>query len=124
MVFKCLRSLKSYPPDLFIFASSSSVMAPNKFPLKEDDSTDKPSSLCATKKANELLAYTYSDLYNIKTVGLRFFTVYGPFGRPDMAYFSFTKSITENKPIKVFNNGTFLEISLISKILLKELLPF
>jgi UDP-glucuronate 4-epimerase len=102
-----LEVCKSYPPDLFIFASSSSVYGnSNKFPLKEDDSTDKPSSLyAATKKANELLAYTYSDLYNIKTVGLRFFTVYGPFGRPDMAYFSFTKSIIENKPIKVFNNG-------------------
>jgi UDP-glucuronate 4-epimerase len=102
-----LEVCKSYPPELLIFASSSSVYGnSNKFPLREDDHTDTPSSLyAATKKANELLAYSYSQLHKLRTVGLRFFTVYGPFGRPDMAYFSFTKSILENKPIRVFNNG-------------------
>jgi len=67
---------------------------------------DKPVSLyAATKKSNEIMGYTYSHLYGIPATGLRFFTVYGPYGRPDMAYFSFTKSIMEGKPIKVFNNG-------------------
>ena len=90
-----------------IYASSSSVYGGNKkYPFSEMDSVDHPISLyAATKKANELMAHTYSHLYNLPTTGLRFFTVYGPWGRPDMALFLFTKSILENKPIKVFNNG-------------------
>jgi UDP-glucuronate 4-epimerase len=90
-----------------VYASSSSVYGMNtKIPFSTDDRVDFPISLyAATKKANELMAHTYSHLYNLPTTGLRFFTVYGPWGRPDMAYFSFTKAILEGKPIDVFNNG-------------------
>lgn len=90
-----------------LFASSSSVYGLNeKKPFAVTDNTDYPISLyAATKKSNELLAHTYSHLFNIPCTGLRFFTVYGPFGRPDMAYYSFTKSILKGLPIKVFNNG-------------------
>ncbi len=90
-----------------IYASSSSVYGLNKtIPFSEEDSLAHPISLyAASKKANELMAHTYSQLYNIPTTGLRFFTVYGPWGRPDMALFIFTKKILEGKPIQVFNNG-------------------
>lgn len=90
-----------------VYASSSSVYGANqKVPFAIEDPVDHPVSLyAATKRANELMAYTYSHLYNIPTTGLRFFTVYGPLGRPDMAYFSFTKSILAKKEIKVFNYG-------------------
>jgi UDP-glucuronate 4-epimerase len=90
-----------------IYASSSSVYGANtKMPFSVHDRVDHPISLyAATKKSNELMAHTYSHLYNIPTTGLRFFTVYGPWGRPDMAYFLFTRAILEGKPIKVFNNG-------------------
>lgn len=90
-----------------IFASSSSVYGLNvKQPLSVEDKTDFPISLyAATKKSNELLAYSYSHLYDLPITGLRFFTVYGPYGRPDMAYFRFTKAILEGKKIKLFNNG-------------------
>jgi UDP-glucuronate 4-epimerase len=90
-----------------VYASSSSVYGANKkIPFSTEDKVDKPVSLyAATKRSNELMAYTYSHLYGIPATGLRFFTVYGPYGRPDMAYFSFTKAILEGKPIKVFNNG-------------------
>lgn len=90
-----------------VFASSSSVYGANtKIPFAVEDRVDTPVSLyAATKKANELMAHTYSHLYQIPTTGLRFFTVYGEWGRPDMAYFSFTKAILEGKPIKVFNHG-------------------
>ncbi|MEC4984513.1 MAG: NAD-dependent epimerase [Oscillatoria sp. PMC 1068.18] len=90
-----------------VFASSSSVYGKNKkIPFAVEDNVDYPISLyAATKKANELMAHSYSHLYNIPTTGLRFFTVYGPWGRPDMAVFLFTKAILENKPIKVFNHG-------------------
>ncbi|NER51252.1 MAG: NAD-dependent epimerase [Symploca sp. SIO1A3] len=90
-----------------VFASSSSVYgASRKVPFSIEDNVDHPVSLyAATKKANELMAYTYSHLYGLPTTGLRFFTVYGPWGRPDMAYFLFTKAILEGEPIKVFNNG-------------------
>lgn len=90
-----------------VYASSSSVYGlNNKFPSTETEPTQHPSSLyAATKIANELMAHSYSHLYNIPTTGLRFFTVYGPWGRPDMAFFLFTKAILENKPIKVFNRG-------------------
>tara|TARA_A100001015_G_scaffold269101_1_gene320506 strand:- start:1473 stop:2489 length:1017 start_codon:yes stop_codon:yes gene_type:complete len=90
-----------------IYASSSSVYGMNiKQPFSTSDNTDYPISLyAATKKSNELLAHSYSHLFNLPTTGLRFFTVYGPYGRPDMAYYSFTKSIIEGKPINVFNKG-------------------
>jgi len=90
-----------------VYASSSSVYGNSpKMPLSVDDPVDNPISLyAATKKSNELMAYTYSHLYGIPTTGLRFFTVYGPWGRPDMAYFSFTKNIMEGKTIRVFNHG-------------------
>jgi UDP-glucuronate 4-epimerase len=90
-----------------VYASSSSVYGMNtKIPFSTDDRVDYPISLyAATKKANELMAHTYSHLYRLPTTGLRFFTVYGPWGRPDMAYFSFTKAILEGRSIDVFNNG-------------------
>jgi len=93
--------------DHLIYASSSSVYGESKeVPFSTDQKVDHPISLyAATKKANELMAHTYSHLYNINTTGLRFFTVYGPYGRPDMAYYLFTKAILKNEPIKVFNNG-------------------
>ncbi|WP_062051702.1 NAD-dependent epimerase [Bacillus sp. JCM 19034] len=93
-----------------IYASSSSVYGANvKMPFSTSDEVNHPVSLyAATKKSNELMAHTYSHLYNIPTTGLRFFTVYGPWGRPDMAYFSFTKNIVEGKTIKVFNNGEMM----------------
>uniref|UniRef100_UPI00321743D6 NAD-dependent epimerase n=1 Tax=uncultured Draconibacterium sp. TaxID=1573823 RepID=UPI00321743D6 len=90
-----------------VYASSSSVYGnSDKMPLSVTDSVDNPVSLyAATKKSNELMAHTYSHLFGIPTTGLRFFTVYGPWGRPDMAYFSFTKNILSGTPIKVFNHG-------------------
>ncbi|APS39301.1 NAD-dependent epimerase [Salegentibacter sp. T436] len=90
-----------------IYASSSSVYGQNKkVPFSTDDNVDHPISLyAATKKSNELMAHTYSHLYGFSTTGLRFFTVYGPWGRPDMAMFLFTDAIINDKPIKVFNNG-------------------
>ncbi len=91
----------------FLFASSSSVYGGNiNLPFNECDSVDHPISLyAATKKANELMAHTYSHLYGIPSIGLRFFTVYGPWGRPDMAPMIFAKAILEKKPIRIFNNG-------------------
>ncbi|GGW50884.1 NAD-dependent epimerase [Arenibacter certesii] len=90
-----------------VYASSSSVYGLNKkVPFQEDDQVDHPISLyAATKKSNELMAHSYSHLFNIPTTGLRFFTVYGPWGRPDMALFLFTDAITKEQPIKVFNKG-------------------
>jgi UDP-glucuronate 4-epimerase len=90
-----------------VYASSSSVYGNSKkMPLSVTDTVDNPISLyAATKKSNELMAHTYSHLYGIPTTGLRFFTVYGPWGRPDMAYFSFTKNILSGTPIKIFNHG-------------------
>ncbi len=90
-----------------VYASSSSVYGANtKLPFAESDNVDHPVSLyAATKKANELMAHSYAHLFAIPTTGLRFFTVYGPWGRPDMALFRFTKSILEGRPIEVFNNG-------------------
>lgn len=105
--YNILEACRNYPVKKLIYASSSSVYGGNKkVPFSTSDNVDRPVSLyAATKKSNELLAYSYSNLYQIPTIGLRFFTVYGPLGRPDMAYYSFTKNIIENKPIKVFNNG-------------------
>ncbi|MFD1778234.1 NAD-dependent epimerase [Fredinandcohnia salidurans] len=102
-----LEACRHYPVDHLLFASSSSVYGANSnIPFSTKDNVDHPVSLyAATKKSNELMAHTYSHLFQIPTTGLRFFTVYGPWGRPDMAYYSFTRSILEGKPIKVFNNG-------------------
>ena len=94
----------------FLYASSSSVYGGNKkIPFKESDNVDHPISLyAATKKSNELIAHTYSHLFELPTTGLRFFTVYGPWGRPDMALYKFTDLIMKNKPIKVFNYGNMI----------------
>jgi len=93
-----------------VFASSSSVYGANtRLPFSERDNIDHPISLyAATKKANELMAHSYAHLYGLPCTGLRFFTVYGPWGRPDMALFKFTKAILEGKPIQVFNNGNMV----------------
>lgn len=102
-----LELCKEFGIKHFIFASSSSVYGNNKkVPFSEEDSVDNPISLyAATKKSNELYAHVYHNLYGINCFGLRFFTVYGPWGRPDMAYFSFTKKIIAGKTIDVYNNG-------------------
>ena len=102
-----LEGCRHNPVEHLIYASSSSVYGANtKMPFSVHDNVDHPVSLyAATKKANELMAHTYSNLYKIPTTGLRFFTVYGPWGRPDMALFIFTKKIAEGKPIDVYNNG-------------------
>lgn len=102
-----LEACRNYPVKHLLYASSSSVYGGNKIaPFSTNHNVDHPVSLyAATKKSNELMAHTYSHLYNIPTTGLRFFTVYGPYGRPDMAYFSFTKDILAGNPIKVFNHG-------------------
>ncbi|WHY00069.1 NAD-dependent epimerase [Neobacillus sp. DY30] len=102
-----LEACRHYQVEHLLYASSSSVYGANtKTPFSTQDSVDHPVSIyAATKKANELMAHTYSHLFNIPTTGLRFFTVYGPWGRPDMAYYSFTKDIIEGNPIKVYNNG-------------------
>tara|TARA_B100000242_G_scaffold39099_1_gene23354 strand:+ start:1617 stop:2645 length:1029 start_codon:yes stop_codon:yes gene_type:complete len=94
----------------FIYASSSSVYGGNKtIPFKEDQGVNHPVSLyAATKRSNELIAHTYSHLYNLPSTGLRFFTVYGPWGRPDMAYYIFTSKILKGEPIKIFNHGKML----------------
>lgn len=105
--FNLLECCRHYPVKHLLFASSSSVYGANKkVPYSPEDKTDQPVSLyAATKKSNELLAYSYCKLYQIQATGLRFFTVYGPFGRPDMAYFSFTRKILEGEPIQIFNYG-------------------
>ncbi len=106
-VLECCRH---YPVKHLVYASSSSVYGGNdKTPFSEDDKVDDPVSLyAATKKSNELMASCYSKLYGIATTGLRFFTVYGPWGRPDMAPMLFAKAITTGQPIKVFNNGKMM----------------
>ena len=107
--FNILEACRFHPVDHLIYASSSSVYGSNKkVPFEESDFVDHPVSLyAATKKSNELMAHTYSHLYKIPTTGLRFFTVYGPMGRPDMAYFGFTDKYFNGEPIKIFNNGDF-----------------
>ena len=102
-----LEGCRHNKPKHFIFASSSSVYGMNtKTPFSVSDNTDYPISLyAATKKSNELMAHAYAHLYGIPSTGLRFFTVYGPYGRPDMAYFKFTKAILEGQAIDVYNNG-------------------
>src|SRR5690625_2510918 len=107
--YNILEACRHYPVEHLVYASSSSVYGTNKkVPFEEADFVDHPVSLYAsTKKSNELMAHTYSHLYDIPATGLRFFTVYGPMGRPDMAYFGFTDKYFANEPIKVFNNGDF-----------------
>ena len=102
-----LECCRNYPVKHLVFASSSSVYGLNsKIPFSTEDKTDSPISLyAASKKSNELMAHTYSHLFKIPTTGLRFFTVYGPWGRPDMAMHLFTEAIINNQPIKVFNDG-------------------
>lgn len=105
--YNILEACRNYPVEHLVYASSSSVYGGNtKVPFSEDDKVDNPVSLyAATKKSNELLAHSYSKLYNIPSTGLRFFTVYGPAGRPDMAYFGFTNKLLKGETIKIFNYG-------------------
>lgn len=105
--FNILEACRHYPVRHLIYASSSSVYGnQKKTPFSTDDDVSKPISLyAATKKSDELMAFTYSHLYGIPTTGLRFFTVYGPYGRPDMAYYSFTNKMVRGEPITIFNNG-------------------
>lgn len=108
--FNILEACRHNPVEHLLFASSSSVYGnQKKTPFSTTDNVDHPISLyAATKKSNELMAYTYSHLYDIPATGLRFFTVYGPYGRPDMAYFKFANLIREGKSIKIYNNGDML----------------
>ena len=105
--YNILEALRNHEIEHLIYASSSSVYGGNtKIPFSVEDKVDNPVSLyAATKKSNELMAHTYSHLFGIKSTGLRFFTVYGPAGRPDMAYFSFTDKLLNNEKIKIFNYG-------------------
>ena len=105
--YNILEACRHYPVEHLVYASSSSVYGGNKkIPFSTDDKVDNPVSLyAATKKSNELLAHSYSKLYNIPSTGLRFFTVYGPAGRPDMAYFGFTNKLLAGEKIKIFNYG-------------------
>ncbi|MCQ6564947.1 GDP-mannose 4,6-dehydratase [Bacillus mycoides] len=107
--YNILEACRHFPVDHLVYASSSSVYGANKkVPFEETDFVDNPVSLYAsTKKSNELMAHTYSHLYKIPATGLRFFTVYGPMGRPDMAYFGFTDKYFAGESIKIFNNGDF-----------------
>lgn len=107
--FNLLEACRYNPVEHLVYASSSSVYGSNKkVPFEETDFVDHPVSLyAATKKSNELMAHTYSHLYKIPATGLRFFTVYGPMGRPDMAYFGFADKYFKGEPIKIFNNGDF-----------------
>ena len=105
--YNILEACRHYTPEHLVYASSSSVYGGNKkVPFSTDDKVDNPISLyAATKKSNELLAHAYSKLYNIPSTGLRFFTVYGPAGRPDMAYFGFTNKLIKGEKIQIFNYG-------------------
>ena len=105
--FNILEACRNYPVKHLVYASSSSVYGANsKVPYSTDDSVDAPVSLyAATKKSNELMAHSYSKLYDIPSTGLRFFTVYGPAGRPDMAYFKFTDKLVRGEKIQIFNYG-------------------
>tara|TARA_Y100001970_G_C14155471_1_gene815281 strand:- start:542 stop:1504 length:963 start_codon:yes stop_codon:yes gene_type:complete len=105
--FNILEISKKNKVNHLLFASTSSVYGNNsKFPLNEKTNTDKPLSFyAATKKSNEVMAYSYSNIYKLPTTALRFFTVYGPFGRPDMSLFKFTKAILNNKKLNLFNSG-------------------
>lgn len=108
--FNILEACRHNPVEHLLYASSSSVYGnQEKTPFSVDDQVDRPISLyAATKKSDELLAFSYAHLYKIPSTGLRFFTVYGPYGRPDMAYFGFTNKIFADEPIRIFNNGDML----------------
>ena len=108
--FHVLEGCRYFPVEHLVYASSSSVYGGNeKVPFSTEDKVDEPVSLyAATKKSNELMAHAYSKLFAIPVTGLRFFTVYGPFGRPDMAYFKFTKKILAGEPIQVYNRGDMM----------------
>ncbi len=108
--FHILEGCRYFPVEHLVYASSSSVYGGNeKVPFSTEDKVDEPVSLyAATKKSNELMAHAYSKLFSIPVTGLRFFTVYGPFGRPDMAYFKFTKKILAGEPIQVYNRGDMM----------------
>lgn len=108
--FHILEGCRYFPVEHLVYASSSSVYGGNeKVPFSTEDKVDEPVSLyAATKKSNELMAHAYSKLFSIPATGLRFFTVYGPFGRPDMAYFKFTKKILAGEPIQVYNRGDMM----------------
>lgn len=126
--FNILEACRHHPVEHLVFASSSSVYGNRDgAPFKTSDMVDCPASLyAATKKADELMAYTYSHLYKIPTTGLRFFTVYGPWGRPDMAYFKFANLIMNDKPIQIYNNGDlFRDFTYIDDIVegLTKILP-
>ncbi len=120
-----LELSKNLKAEHLFFASTSSVYGNSKkFPLKENFNTDNPMTFyAATKKSNEVTAYSYSNIYNIPMTGLRFFTVYGPYGRPDMALFKFTKNIFKNKKIEIYNNGNhyrdFTYVEDVANILVK-----
>ena len=105
--YNILEACRRWPVEHLVYASSSSVYGSSqKIPYSTEDKTDSPVSLyAATKKSNELMAHAYAKLYDIPTTGLRFFTVYGPAGRPDMAYFSFTDKLLKGQPIQIFNYG-------------------
>lgn len=105
--FNILEACRNYPVEHLVYASSSSVYGSNKkVPYSTEDKVDNPVSLyAATKKSNELFAHSYSKLYKIPSTGLRFFTVYGPMGRPDMAYFKFTNKLVKGEPIQIYNMG-------------------
>ena len=123
-----LESCRAYPVEHLVFASSSSVYGlSEEIPFKEDNCTDHPLAMyAASKKANEMMAHSYANLYNIPSTGLRFFTVYGPWGRPDMALAIFTKAIVEDKEFEVFNNGNMSrDFTYVADIVesIKRLLP-
>jgi UDP-glucuronate 4-epimerase len=126
-----LEGCRHHGVEHLIYASTSSVYGANRaIPYTTDQNVDHPLTLyAATKKSNELMAHTYSHLFHIPTTGLRFFTVYGSYGRPDMAYFMFTDSILHDKPIKVFNNGlmkrdfTYIDDIVESLVRLKQVIP-
>lgn len=129
-----LEACKMYPPQKLLYASSSSVYGKNtEQPFAVTDKVDTPISVyAATKKSNELMAHTYSHLFNLTTIGLRFFTVYGPWGRPDMAPFLFSDSIVNKKEMKVYNHGnmkrdfTYIDdiVESISRIIIAETKPY
>jgi len=123
-----LESCRAFPVEHLVFASSSSVYGlSEEIPFKEDNCTDHPLAMyAASKKANEMMAHSYANLYNIPSTGLRFFTVYGPWGRPDMALHIFTKAMVEDKEFEVFNNGNMSrDFTYVADIVesIKRLLP-
>ncbi|WP_335872450.1 SDR family NAD(P)-dependent oxidoreductase [Bacillus sp. 2205SS5-2] len=136
--FHILNACKSSQIEHFLYASSSSIYGESeKQPFSIQDRVDQPVSLyAATKKSNELMAYSYSHVYGLRTTGLRFFTVYGPWGRPDMAYYSFTEKIIGGKPISLYNHGdmrrdfTYIDdvvqavVALLSKVYKEEDAPY